>query len=114
MRRVKVAGVQIAPLPNDIPGSLNKVVAWMDKAVAKTGAELIVFPESVTTGFMPAMSAEDLWDRVDFIPGRLTDPICSAAKRLGVYVVFPTYERCLLYTSPSPRDGATSRMPSSA
>ena len=25
-----------------------------------------------------------------------------------------TYEGCLLYTSPSPRDGATSRMPSSA
>ena len=25
-----------------------------------------------------------------------------------------TYESCLLYTSPSPRDGATSRMPSSA
>ena len=24
------------------------------------------------------------------------------------------YEVCLLYTSPSPRDGATSRMPSSA
>ena len=25
-----------------------------------------------------------------------------------------SYEACLLYTSPSPRDGATSRMPSSA
>ena len=24
------------------------------------------------------------------------------------------YDNCLLYTSPSPRDGATSRMPSSA
>ena len=26
----------------------------------------------------------------------------------------PKYYHCLLYTSPSPRDGATSRMPSSA
>ena len=26
----------------------------------------------------------------------------------------PGYQFCLLYTSPSPRDGATSRMPSSA
>jgi len=95
MRKVKVAGAQIAPLPNDIPGSLAKVVAWMERAVTKTGAELIVFPESVTTGFMPAMKPEDLWDRVDFIPGILTEPICSAAKRLGVYVVFPTYERGL-------------------
>ena len=28
--------------------------------------------------------------------------------------VLPNYSICLLYTSPSPRDGATSRMPSSA
>ena len=27
---------------------------------------------------------------------------------------FANYNNCLLYTSPSPRDGATSRMPSSA
>ena len=27
---------------------------------------------------------------------------------------FPQYEACLLYTSPSPRDLSTSRMPSSA
>ena len=27
---------------------------------------------------------------------------------------FPLFYDCLLYTSPSPRDGATSRMPSSA
>ena len=27
---------------------------------------------------------------------------------------FEYYKSCLLYTSPSPRDGATSRMPSSA
>ena len=27
---------------------------------------------------------------------------------------FELYNTCLLYTSPSPRDGATSRMPSSA
>ena len=35
----------------------------------------------------------------------------------GMYIVFPKeseFPNCLLYTSPSTRDGATSRMPSSA
>ena len=36
------------------------------------------------------------------------DPIKEVAEKTGHYYV------CLLYTSPSPRDGATSRMPSSA
>ena len=31
-----------------------------------------------------------------------------------LYMVFYGAKACLLYTSPSPRDGATSRMPSSA
>ena len=34
--------------------------------------------------------------------------------RTGFGAYWPDAERCLLYTSPSPRDGATSRMPSSA
>ena len=37
---------------------------------------------------------------------------CYAMK--GNYVRFPEIRNCLLYTSPSPRDGLLSRMPSSA
>ena len=33
---------------------------------------------------------------------------------LGLIVTEELYKRCLLYTSPSPRDLSTSRMPSSA
>ena len=36
---------------------------------------------------------------------------CSVGK---FYIFFPWYQNCLLYTSPSPRDLSTSRMPSSA
>ena len=38
----------------------------------------------------------------------------DAADRLAVLVVSKLCRTCLLYTSPSPRDYATSRMPSSA
>ena len=33
---------------------------------------------------------------------------------IGLFVVKPEHRGCLLYTSPSPRDLSTSRMPSSA
>ena len=36
------------------------------------------------------------------------------AKALGVPVKWTNFTNCLLYTSPSPRDATTSRMPSSA
>ena len=35
-------------------------------------------------------------------------------KKMGLLVENPVYKPCLLYTSPSPRDLSTSRMPSSA
>ena len=44
------------------------------------------------------------------------DPFLSnqVSNALGVNVEVRALTGCLLYTSPSPRDGATSRMPSSA
>ena len=38
----------------------------------------------------------------------------SGASGWGYSDVLPYFQRCLLYTSPSPRDGLLSRMPSSA
>ena len=53
-----------------------------------------------------AVTAEllDAWTRMLGLMAR-PDDIAALA---------PVYERCLLYTSPSPRDGLLSRMPSSA
>ena len=38
----------------------------------------------------------------------------ASVKKLTVNTLFERYMACLLYTSPSPRDLSTSRMPSSA
>jgi predicted amidohydrolase len=73
--------------------NVQKAIAWIERAVQETGARLVVLPETVTTGFTPDCPAEELWDRVDVLPGPMTEPVAAAARGLGVHVVFPTYER---------------------
>lgn len=93
MKKFTVAGVQIAVKPNDVFYNVEKAVEWLAKAVEETHADLVVFPETITTGFATGLSPEELYDLVDTIPGRLTEKISEAAKKLGVYVVFTSYER---------------------
>jgi predicted amidohydrolase len=93
MKAFVVAVAQIAITPNDVEANVAKGVAWLKKAVSETGAELIVFPETVTTGYETGLSAEELWDLVDEAPGRITRDIQAAAKALGVHVVWPSYRR---------------------
>ena len=53
----------------------------------------------------------------DFAPNNLTwlnTYIFLLGLLVGPKAIFALISICLLYTSPSPRDGATSRMPSSA
>lgn len=92
MREFIAAGVQIATEPNNIQANVEKALDWLCRAV-NLGAELIVFPETITTGFAPGVPKEILWDMVDVVPGRTTEAIQQAAARYGVYVVWPTYER---------------------
>ena len=98
MKTFTAAAIQIAPLSEplterSIASNLSKAVTFIERCAADTGASLIVLPETVSTGFSPACSPEELWDLVDVIPGKLTTPIQEVAKRLGVHIVHATYER---------------------
>ncbi|MBA4379922.1 MAG: carbon-nitrogen hydrolase family protein [Anaerolinea sp.] len=93
MKEFVAACVQIAVTPNDVKANVDKGVAWLKKAVSEYDAELVVFPETVTTGYETGLSAEELWDLVDDAPGRITHDIQAAAKALGVHVVWPSYRR---------------------
>ncbi len=93
MRRFVAACAQFTVTPMAVRENVEKAVAWVARARRETDAELIVLPESVTTGFTPDGGAEELWDRVDTLPGRLSAPMEALARELGVYIVFPTYER---------------------
>jgi predicted amidohydrolase len=93
MKEHIAACVQIAVKPNDIKHNLQKMAHWMEKAVKEYEAELIVFPESVTTGFTPNMQVEDFYNLIDVVPGAQTELIQKLAKEYGVHVVLPLYER---------------------
>jgi predicted amidohydrolase len=85
--------VQIAITPNDVQANVDKGILWLEKAVRDYQAELVVFPETVTTGYETNLDAYELWDLVDEAPGHITHAIQAAAKDLGVHVVWPSYRR---------------------
>jgi predicted amidohydrolase len=93
MQEFVAACVQIAIAPNDVQANIKKGIMWLEKAVSEHEAELVVFPETVTTGYETNLTPEELWDLVDEAPGRITYDIQAAAKNLGVHVVWPTYRR---------------------
>jgi predicted amidohydrolase len=93
VREFIAACVQIAVTPNDVQANVDKGLAWLERAVSDYEAELVVFPETVTTGYETDMDPEELWDLVDEVPGRITRDIQEAARALGVHTVWPSYRR---------------------
>src|SRR4051812_16031916 len=98
MRAFTVAAVQIAPLPGpltaeSVAANCAKGAEWLRRCVAATRAELVVLPETASTGFVTGTGPDELWDLVSEIPGPVTEPIQAAARDLGVHVVWGSYER---------------------
>ncbi len=93
MKAFTAACAQFAITPMAVHENVQKAVAWIERAVQENEAQLVVLPETVTTGFVPGCPVEELWDCVDYLPGALSEPVAQAARKLGVYVVLPTYER---------------------
>jgi predicted amidohydrolase len=98
VRAFTAAAVQIAPVPAPltdatIAANLEHCVQMTRQCVAATGAELVVLPETATTGFTPGCSKEELWDLVTELPGAMSEPLQEAARDLGVHLCVGTYER---------------------
>jgi predicted amidohydrolase len=93
MQRFTAACAQFAIVPMDVARNIRLAEHWTRRAVDETGASLVVLPETVTTGFTPNVGPAGLWDMVDALPGRLSEPLQQVAQELDIYLVFPTYER---------------------
>ncbi|KAF1080029.1 MAG: Aliphatic amidase AmiE [Candidatus Rifleibacterium amylolyticum] len=93
MQKVVAAAVQFSVEPMAVERNMDRAYELISECHKVSGANLIVLPESFTTGFTPKGKAEDLWDVVDEIPGRLTDRAVAWAKEFNCYICFPTYER---------------------
>lgn len=98
MRACTVAALQLAPVPgplteDSVAANAANCADLVDRAAAGTGADLLVLPESATTGFTPGVGPDRLWDLVSAVPGPLTEPVQRVAARRRVHVVLGTYER---------------------
>lgn len=94
MRAFTAAAVQVAPMPGpltaeSVKANVAKCVEYVRRCVDATGAELVVLPESATTGLTPGVSAEELWDLLDSV----TEPVQKVASELSTHVVLGTYAR---------------------
>ena len=93
MQKFVIACVQIAVRPMAVAENLDKALDWTAEAVKQTGARVVLLPETVTTGFTPDCGAEELWQRCEPLPGPLSERAGQAARKLGIYLTLPVYER---------------------
>ena len=93
MRKFKLCGIQLSSESVKSEKNIEKALKFLERAVSSYDPDIIIFPETVTTGFNPGLSAKELWNHIDRIPGRLTYKICKAARDYKRYIIWPTYER---------------------
>jgi predicted amidohydrolase len=98
MRAFTAAALQVRPLADPLTrataaANVEHCADWVRRCVEETGAELVVLPETCTTGFVPGLDRADLWKVVDPVPGELTAPLHEVAAALGVHLAYGTYER---------------------
>ncbi|MDQ1738218.1 MAG: deaminated glutathione amidase [Pseudonocardiales bacterium] len=98
MRAFVAAAVQVAPSSQPltaatITANTAKAVDLVRQCCTATQAELVVLPESVTTGFTPGITPELLWDLVSEVPGSIVQPYLDVAAELGIHLVLGSYER---------------------
>lgn len=93
MRKFTVACIQFAVKPLDAAVNTARALAWLDRAVAEQRPDLVVFPETITTGFHPGLPKEAFWPMLEPIPGPSSKAACDKAREHGVHVVWPMWEQ---------------------
>jgi predicted amidohydrolase len=89
--KTKIAVVQTNPQLMSPEKNITQIIGAIEEA-AKTGANLIVFPECSLTGYMFA-SREEALPFAESIPGPATEKLASLCKEFDVYVVAGLLEK---------------------
>ncbi len=89
--KVKIAAVQMDPQITKNRENLDKILLET-KTAAQNGANLIVFPESVLSGYVFS-SREEAMPFMESIPGTSTDRLVACCHELGVHVIFGLLEK---------------------
>lgn len=98
MRAFTAAALQVQPVAAPltaatIEANVLHCVDWVRRCAQQSQAELIVLPETCTTGFSPGVGPDELWDLVDELPGTQTAPLDAVAAECGIHLVYGAYQR---------------------
>lgn len=77
----------------DIRTNIKRAIDLAVAARREYGADLAVFPESVTTGFTPGIPALEFHAMLEPVPGAYTEDMQNLAKDLRIHIVWPLYEK---------------------
>ena len=94
-RTVHTALVQMEPAHLDKKRNIDRMVSFVNEAAAG-GAQLIVFPELITTGYVGPLDTQEkmgFYQASEPIPGPTTQSIQKIAGEKGVHVIFGMPER---------------------
>lgn len=93
MKEFTVACIQHGVVPMNPEANIARSIAMLQTAMDDHHPDLVVFPETITTGFHPNMPKADFWKLLPPVPGAWTEPLQRQADRHGVYVVWPVWEQ---------------------
>lgn len=93
MEKFIAACVQIEIEPMKVQDNLDRAHTYIKACKESTKANLIVLPETFTTGFSPIGGFEALYNLTPKIPGCWTDIGERWAKEFDAYLCFPVYEK---------------------
>ncbi|MEA2081974.1 MAG: carbon-nitrogen hydrolase family protein [Elusimicrobiota bacterium] len=93
MKKFVAACVQMYVVPNDIKKNTAHALEMLDKARKYHSADLVVFQETVTTGFTPNMDFESFYELIDTVPGKQMKAVMKEAAKRKMHIVWPVYEK---------------------
>ncbi len=90
MKKLRLACAQISS-GGGIRENIGKSLMFIDRAVAAFKPDIIVFPESATTGFNHKMKRSEVINAFKN-PDNFLAPVLAAAKTNRTYILYPSYE----------------------